>query len=565
MPFRRSFPLLLLLACLMGGIGQFWLLWLSQIPLGIPEEWTWARARFETADLWNLLPAMLVGAGYLWFVWRGSASIERTSLILQTPAGQQTGESSHTPAQPPSLPSVPPSPRPPSPRTAAWLAGLCLGGFLWMLALLAAVPGIGGLSRLPFVLYYPRTSGYFWQARYEVDDLGRFLAEYRESISDSDDPDNYLHIGTHPPGLTTGYRLLIDACERRPWLVRFAEATQPPSVREAFEILRRNEQRAGRQFRPADRAALWWGALGTLLAAAAVSGPLFLLLREKAGPRAAWWGAALWPLLPAVTVFLPKSDLLFPLLAVLMQWQWLESLDRGSLRQAIVAGTLFAFAMLLSLAFIPLLAIFALQFGIRFLQGERRWRCVAGAVLPLGVMILASAVWLDLNLPAVWYQNFLNHAAFYDHNPRTWWAWMLVIPVELAVAVGLPVAMLSLAGLVRVVSMTSVPGIHRDLLAAVAVWLLLWLSGKNMGEAARLWIFLMPCLLWLSASACHGRARRASGVNQPAETPLSRTMPAPPDEGSSRLWWLSITAMQMVVCLLTTIRIDGFHFEDLLH
>lgn len=435
-----------------------------------------------------------------------------------------------------------------------------------MLALLAAVPGIGGLSRLPFVLYYPRTSGYFWQARYEVDDLGRFLAEYRESISDSDDPENYLHIGTHPPGLTTGYRLLMAACDRWPGLIGLAEATQPPSVRERLEILRRNEQISGRQVRPADTAALWWGALGTLVAAAAVSGPLYLLLRRPLGPQAAWWGAALWPLVPSVSIFLPKSDLLFPLLAVLMQWQWLESLRRGSVGRAIVAGTLFAFSMLLSLAFIPLLAMFSLQFAIRLagqVAGDTpcRWRCAAGAVVPSVILVLASSYWLHLNLPAVWSQNYMNHSAFYDHNPRTWWAWMLVIPIELAVAVGLPVAMLAVTGLARVVHRER--ALNRDLLAAVAVWLLLWLSGKNMGEAARLWTFLMPYLVWLAAS-CHGGINDGFGVNATESAKQGPVAVPNPREWSARHVWLAATAIQMIVCLLTTVRIDGFHFEELL-
>ena len=38
-----------------------------------------------------------------------------------------------------------------------------------------------------------------------------------------------------------------------------------------------------------------------------------------------------------------------------------------------------------------------------------------------------------------------------------------------------------------------------------AVWVLLWLSGKNMGEAARLWLILMPWPVWLAAGYFAGR------------------------------------------------------------
>jgi hypothetical protein len=117
--------------------------------------------------------------------------------------------------------------------------------------------------------------------------------------------------------------------------------------------------------------------------------------------------------------------------------------------------------------------------------------------------------------------------------------------VELAVAAGPAVAMLALIGSGR----TLKEGFRSPLaLSVLLVWGLLWVSGKNMGEAARLWIFLTP---WLLVVAAHGL----------------RAVPASADEidtATMNRRWLILIALQAVLCLLTAHRVDGFHFEELL-
>ena len=82
-------------------------------------------------------------------------------------------------------------------RTGWWLTGLVFLGLCWSVAVISASPAGGGMGRSVFVIFYPRTSGYFHQALYEAEDLSQFLHEYEEGISDKADPDNYLHIGIH--------------------------------------------------------------------------------------------------------------------------------------------------------------------------------------------------------------------------------------------------------------------------------------------------------------------------------------------------------------------------------
>ena len=81
--------------------------------------------------------------------------------------------------------------------------------------------------------------------------------------------------------------------------------------------------------------------------------------------------------------------------------------------------------------------------------------------------------------------------------------------------------------------------------------LILWLSGKTSGEAARLWIFLMPWLLWVC-----GREPEISAkiVNGPGQT-------LPEYAGTPARGWLMLMLMQAVVCTATVSRVDGFHFR----
>ncbi len=77
-------------------------------------------------------------------------------------------------------------------------------------------------------------------------------------------------------------------------------------------------------------------------------------------------------------------------------------------------------------------------------------------------------------------------------------------------------------------------------------WGLLWLSGKNMGEAARLWIFLTPCLIWLAAPMFEASA----GLNGNAG----------PSGFSLRTSCL-VLALQLIASAAIVTRIAGFEFQ----
>ena len=63
-------------------------------------------------------------------------------------------------------------------------------------------------------------------------------------------------------------------------------------------------------------------------------------------------------------------------------------------------------------------------------------------------MLATLAWWLatDCNIVTVWRLNLQNHSGFYEQFQRTWWKWMLVNPIELAMAVGLGAFLSCIAG-----------------------------------------------------------------------------------------------------------------------
>lgn len=503
----------------LAAVALVALLWYSDAPLGVAGEWTWPRMPVDAAAWATIVPgAVLVGLYTL---------LVRTGARRMQCAGAA--------------------------EAAGWLAALFVAGCAWIWIVIETTPGPFGLGRGPFVVFYPRTSGYFLQAREGLDHWPEFLAGYESELEQGDN----LHLGTHPPGLAMGFGSLLKLCRENPAMANFVLATRPESVLEATEALGATESSLLPGYGRPDTASLWLASLLTMLCAVATIWPLYGLLIRAVDRSAAWSLVALWPLVPSVAIFYPKSDLLYPLFAMMFAWLWMTGWERGIVWRCAVAAIVLLASLLMSLAFLPSAAIVGLASLIQWrsdwssddwrLQKRRVW-CGIATVTICAVGILMFWLAYDVNLLNVWRLNLVNHASFYDEYQRTWWMWLLVNPLELAVAAGPVVAVLALFGAGRNLK----EGLRSPVsLSVVIVWGGLWLSGKNMGEAARLWIFLMPWLLVVAACGL----RTVGDV--PAKSPGKGTAHA--DCG-----WLFLIALQAVLCLLTAHSVDGFHFEELL-
>lgn len=525
-----SLPRSLLLATGVLTLGSMALLIAPFVPLGVPGEWTWAKRSWAEIDPLTVVLGLLLGAGYWGVATWGEGRIWRATTL---------------------------------PRVA--LAGWCLLVFFWLFGLLNLAQEYQGMGRSPSVLYYQRTEGYFHQAAFEVNDSREFLHNYRDSIGSGDDPDRYLHLGTHPPGLTLGYRGLLALFE---WSPRFAEAliaVEPPAIREAFTALRLFPTPRGQLLSIPEEATLWAATLLTLAAAATACWPIGRLATRMGGPVVGWRAAVLWPLVPSLLVFFPKSDLFCPLIGTASCWLWLDGWSRLRWGRCVLAGVGFFAGLMLTLALAPIALLLVVQTILeRWIRrdefSDRRViadvGAVGAAVLGFAMPWIAVSSWGHCNLLAIWVQNLQNHAMFYDHNSRNYSAWLVVNPIEGAAALGLPMACLMSIGLVRSIRERGQLRVgFSQSMAWFSVWAFLWLSGKNMGEAARLWIFLAP---WPVMSAALAMTPKLHTTAQ------SLPLPTVSPEWVSRSAWGVLLAMQFAACWWTVCCVDGFHFADLL-
>lgn len=518
------------LALWLGTIAVVLFLWGTSLPLGIPGEWTWTRliaTDAETVDRWlGVIVAAIAAAVFLGISWLSARGIESVSRV----------------------------------GIAARLSMLAAAAFAWLWVVQDSPPGTWRLQKSVLVLYSPGTSGYFFHDRFRVDDAHRFLSDYEAWVRRGD----VLHFGTHPPGLFLLHRGVTKLCHASPTLTRVILATCPATVRETFGLLDQFPMGAPTRMVDADRASLWLAALLTQLLGVLALVPVYLLIRRSAGRQAAWWGASLWPLVPALAIFLPKSDALYPCVGAMFLWCWLEAASRRSAVLGALAGVLIFFALFTTLAFLPV-ALLAVTISLLEWRTERS--DVSAAPLPSGRPLgatpprragraivpwiagglafsgMIAIAWFafDINLPAVWLQNYRNHAGFYSQFTRTWWKWILVNPLEAAMAAGWPVALMAITMVAGALARRDEP--QRSRIAALcvaAVWGLLWISGKNSGEAARLWLLFDPWAVWLAGLSLDRFRSNAA-----------------PDQ--DRLQWV-VLILQAVASVSTVLRVFGFDF-----
>lgn len=523
MRVRSLIPFLIAIICTLG------LLWSGRFPLGIPGEWTWQQIPFIGPALqFGILISLLLFAIYLPAVLLGLSRIRNCSR----------GE------------------------LAVWLAGLTLGSLLWSFNLQDSTPAEYSLSKAPFVLYYKGSSGYFTEANNGIENVSDYLAQYETKMEGGD----VLHEGTHPPGLPLFYWSLIRLCESSPGLQAFLLETQPASFQVASEIIAETTKVSPDPLTRLDSAVLWGATLITLIASALTVIPLFLLAHEFSTRTVSWQVAAFWPLVPAALIFQPKSDALYSVLGLLFLYCWVVAWRRNSAVCFLLAGLLIWSGLFLTLAFLPV-ALCAVLFSLVSAWRQRTatapfrlpWKRLLTAagwsLCGFAIPLVSLGLLFQLNLPRVWILNLQNHAGFYAEYSRTYWKWLLLNPLEISLALGLPLGWLVLKSLCRrpatIAASTATPvaDLFSLLYSCVFVLGLLWLSGKNMGEAARLWLIFLPWLLLMTIPFWQDR-----------EHQLEQQQDCTDSFFQQQGLWIGALLAQAVVCVATVYRVTGFHF-----
>jgi hypothetical protein len=426
--------------------------WLGLVPLGIPNQWTWNRtAALPAAHQW-ILP-IFADLVYTAFV--------LVNMKLLSRAG----------------------------RWAEWIlvpALLVVAGVVqWSQFDLPAIPS--GLERWPFSLAHDATSGYFSQAR-RITDVREFVANYEDWVAQQDP----FHIGTHPPGLFILHKVLLDWFAANPDGTAAVLAAMPERFRSGMAELMRSQPMLAYE-----QAELFAAAMLTFSAGLLTIVPIYAFIRLSHSAATAWLGAALWPLAPAVPLFLPLADAIYPLPAFAIVFLICWSLKRRLAFFAVIAGLVFAIGLTFTLAFVAVLPIVVGVLVLsRWHEPTTSWGRIVGTLIAFaaGTALPIEYAWhqLHLNLPIVWGTNLEKHAEFYEVWPRSYGPWLIVNLVEFSVMSGPALIVACLCALCRrprrwVSSWSTM--VNCCWLGAL---LALDISGRNLGEVGRLWIFLTP-------------------------------------------------------------------------
>jgi hypothetical protein len=440
---KKYTGLLLILIQLALVVGLMFAVSSGRLPLGVKGEWEWMRIR-QPLDI--LYPATAL---FMVLIYATYALVALKKLASK-------------------------------PKALGLVLGLVPMAILTQIAIQEAAPEGYGLAKWAIALANKGSSGYHSVAKAEIQELGPFLKDYPIWIKKQD----ALHIGTHPPGLLVFSWTMSQFMKANPDLAKTIVSFFPATIKSAFESFAAHEPLA-----MTDRAALAFTGFLILICSCLTVVPLFYLARSKLDLQTSWIAAVLWPLVPATMLFQPTADTAFPLLSTsalaLAAWSgrrsWL----------AILVGVVLGIGTQLTLAFFPVGLIVAILYAV---EPQISWRdkAISVGLTGVGFLGITGLAWslMGANPLAIWVVNAANHSRFYQQYPRSYLAWVIENPIELAIAIGLPIFTLIICGFTKG---PKVAWITLGLMAFLTV------SGKNLSEIARLWIPLMPPLVAMAA------------------------------------------------------------------
>jgi hypothetical protein len=395
-------------------------------------------------------------------------------------------------------------------RAAAFrslVAGAVLLGAGLQIALLAREPGPPLRTLLARTRSRTITSYHTVAISPEARDPVSFLRQHADRLPAL--AASAKHAGTHPPGPVLYYRAALALCEVSPRLTDGLLAVAGVPDRE-FPPPATREARAG-----ALLGALLLGVLGALTA-----WPLAHLARALGVESlAAGRLAVLWSLLPGPALMVPQFDQALALPVVGATTLLLSAAARpgsgASVLRAALAGAIGGVALFTSYGAAAFLAVG----GVAALAAGCGARTVLGRSAVLAALATATTSLIAFGLPALLGHHPVRAAltALSIHRdaytaPRSYALWLLFNPLDLALFLGVPVAVAGIRllreTLRRTRGRTALAPIDRFRLATWGGVALLLALGVTRGEVGRLWIPLMPLLLVSSLGGSDGPDRK---------------------------------------------------------
>ncbi len=319
-----------------------------------------------------------------------------------------------------------------------------------------------------------------------------------------------VHVRLSAPGLPIWYGLLNASLEAVPSLADPLYRALLPYQCHNWNLL---------AYTPAEWASAWFGMLMPVWGAFTVF-PLYGVARRLVGRQAR--GVALcWPLIPALAMFVPTWNTLFPLFTLLAWWLLLTGFEhkKSELKFA-AAGLLTGVLTFANFSLVPLIGFFGLYILLHYLWGQpanfqaAAWQRPIKAGLWFG---LGTALpWLIYGLMTGFTAFDLLRVALNAHlaldRPYLPWLWLHFW--EWALFISVPLVLLWLLAAWKFVRERQTSGAILPLTLLLTMALLL-LSGTARGETGRVWLFFAPFMLIAAASAAStGEKQQPSSDSQ---------------------------------------------------
>ncbi len=449
------------------------LIWFDVLPwLRGPEEWRWSLRAADQPAIYILLPI----AGLLLYV---VVCVRWLSTFETTPTRSKW-------------------------RSAEW--GLLL--FLMFAAPLIQILLAAAVWRSPlFELFANTTSPSvtgFYSVAVTTPNLPSQLTNYTTLM-----PTLPIHPSTHPPGLVLAQWLGWQFFEALPTLSNVI--AMPPRMLQCHNVplmTLDNPQIASASI----------GMLVPIIGGLAVW-PMYALGRRLVGSKAAAVAVSIFPVLPMFAMWPSQFDQVYPLLLFAGLYLIHRGIESGSNGRVLASGLVLSLATFLSVGNAMLIVIVALYGLLQLIKrGGQHWIRLASA-FALGCL----TIWLWY---VVTYQVSLSDLASLGFRllsestrcptcpstTRSYDLWLLWNPIDFAIFLSIPLAVLLLQRLVNLAAyFRRFP--KRDypewglLAIAAGVPLLVWLvSGIVRGEVSRLWAYFGPLLIFIVLAPIPGRS-----------------------------------------------------------
>jgi hypothetical protein len=428
-----------------ASLGLFWVAFDREwFPLGLPGEWLWA-----TPDIWSEATAE-----WLLFLPAGLAAALLVGWAVFCANWVET-----------------------CPR---WRFMLAVGGCILFAAAFQAFCEIAaprGLQKWA-VLHSRNPNSIHAAALQHLDDLSGLLENHAEIIR----PRRPHHFTVNPPGWVTVYGGLIRFYRQHPKLAQTVWSLAPSEL--SWKLRGLN----GWINVPLDEQATLATVAGfSRLVCFAGAIPAAWLAAARFGRKAALAAASAVLLLPVEPLFAPRSDTVYPAIALLVLALSHGAWERRSWPLAAMAGAVLGVGTFFSMCFFAIGGLAAFYVTGQSLSTKKRPPIAAISAAPLSWLAVVAVIYsLGHNSWATWGANIAKNAEFNGLFRQSYGKWTVVNLLEFGAALGVPLVVF-LAG--RVVVLRRCDPLLCSWAAIVAV---LDLGGANRGEACRLWLFLMP-------------------------------------------------------------------------